>query len=57
MSQGKIKNALIDMQNWLDIISMRMEEADEQIGDTEDKIMENNEVEKDEGKKTIRSQM
>ena len=41
------------MQNWLDIITMRMEEAEEWIGDIEDKIMENNETE--EGKKIIRS--
>jgi len=34
------------MQNQLDIITMRMKEAEERIGDIEDKIMENNEVEK-----------
>ena len=42
------------MQNRLDIITMRVEEAEKRIGDIEDKIMKNNKAEK-EGKKTIRS--
>ena len=39
------------MQNRWDIMTMRSEEAEERIGDTEDKIMENNEAEKKTEKK------
>ena len=41
-SQAKIKNAITEMQNWLDVITARMDEAEYWIGDGEDKIMENN---------------
>ena len=34
------------MQNKLDAVTARMEEADERIGDTEDKITEKEEAEK-----------
>ena len=34
------------MQTQMQAIKMRMDEADERISDTEDKIMENNEAEK-----------
>jgi len=40
-SQAEIKNAITEMQNRLDVITTRMEEAEELIGDIEDKIMEN----------------
>ena len=57
-SQAKIKSAITEMQNLLDTMTMRMEEAEDRIGDIgdiEDKIMENNETEKEKGGKTIRS--
>ena len=38
------------MQNKLDAVTARMEEADERIGKTEDKIIENDEAKK--GKKS-----
>jgi len=44
--QAKTKNAMTVMQNCLDVITSRMEEAEDQIDDVEDKIMENNEAEK-----------
>jgi len=44
-SQAKIKNAVTEMQNRLDGITMRMEEAKKTNRDMEDKIMENNEAE------------
>lgn len=44
-SQGKIKSAITEMQKSLDIITMRMEESEDQIGVIENKIMENNEAE------------
>ena len=34
------------MQNKLDAVTARMEEAEERIGEIEDKIMENDEAEK-----------
>ena len=34
------------MQNKLDTVTMMIEEAEERIGETEDKIIENNEAEK-----------
>ena len=49
-----LKIAITGMQNWLDIMTTRMEEAKEWINDIEDKIMENNEAWKEEGKKNIR---
>ena len=36
------------MQNKLDTVTARIEEAKERIGEMEDKIMENNEAEKNE---------
>lgn len=41
------------MQNQLDVITTRMEEAEEWIPDLEDKIMENNEPEKKRGRKVF----
>ena len=41
------------MQNRWDIMTMRSEEAEERIGDTEDKIMENNEAEKKRERKLL----
>lgn len=43
------------MQNRLDKISMRTEVAEENIGDTEDKIMKKKMKLKEKAKKTIRS--
>ena len=45
-SQAEIKNAIIEMQNQLEIVTMRIEETEERIGDIESKIMENNKAEK-----------
>ena len=39
-----MKNAVTKMQTQIEAIKMRMDKADEQISDTEDKIMENNEL-------------
>ena len=43
-SQAKIKNAITKIQNQLDAMILRMDEAE--AIDTEDKIMENNDAEK-----------
>ena len=44
--QAEIRNAITKMQTQMDTITARMDEAEEQISDTEDKIMENNEAKK-----------
>ena len=41
------------MQNWLDVITMRMQEVREGICDTKDKIMQNNEAEKKRERKLL----
>ena len=43
-SQAKIQNAITEMQNQLDITTTRMEEAEDQTDDKEDKSMGNNEA-------------
>ena len=43
-SQAKIKNAIPEMWNQLDVITTRIEGAEEWISDIEYKIMENNEA-------------
>ena len=48
-SQGKIKNLIIEMPTQIKTIKIRMDEAEEQISNIEDKIMENNEALKKEG--------
>ena len=53
-SQAEIKNAIIEMQSQLDAITRKMDGAEEQISDIEDKIMENNRAEK-RGKKDFGS--
>ena len=45
-NQAYMKNVITEMQNWLETVTMRTEEAEERIGEIEDKIMENNEAEK-----------
>ena len=45
-SQGETKNAITEMQSQVEAIKMRMDKSEEWISDIEDKIMENNEVEK-----------
>ena len=40
-NQVKIKNAINEKQNKLDIMTTRMEKAEEGISDIEDKLMEN----------------
>ena len=52
MSQPEIKNAIIEMQSQLHVITMRMEGGEKQISDTED-IMENNEAEKKRERKLL----
>ena len=41
------------MQNELDIVTMKIEEAEKKIGDREDKIMDNNGAEKKGGGKLL----
>ena len=36
---AKIKNALIDIQSKLDALTARVNEAEERVSDTEDKLM------------------
>ena len=48
-SQNDIKNAVTELQSWMDAAAARMDEAEHRIGDIEDKLMENNEAEKKEG--------
>ena len=45
-SQGEIKNAITEMQSWMDAAAAKMEEAEQRISDIEDKLIENNEAEK-----------
>ena len=46
-TQAKIKHTITKMQTEMHAMTMRMDEAEEWISDTEDKIMENNEAEKE----------
>ena len=48
-----MKNAIIEMQNHLDTMTMRMDKAEERISDTEDKIKDNNEAEKKRERKVL----
>ena len=45
-SQDEIKNAITEMQSHMDATVTRINEAEQRISDTKDKIMENNEAEK-----------
>ena len=45
-SQDEIKNAITKMQSQMDTTMARMDEAEQQTSNIEDKIMENNEAEK-----------
>ncbi|KAF0887266.1 LORF1 protein, partial [Crocuta crocuta] len=45
-SQAEIKNAITQMQTQMEAIKRKIDEAEDQISVTEDKIMENNEAEK-----------
>ena len=44
----KIKN-VTELQSWMDAAAARMDEAEQRISDTEDKLIENNEAGKKEG--------
>ena len=44
--QDEIKNAITEMQSHMDATVTRINEAEQRISDTKDKIMENNEAEK-----------
>ena len=39
------KNAITKLQSWMDATVAKMDEAEQQISDIEDKLMENNEAE------------
>ena len=45
-SQGEIKNAITELQSLKDATVARMDEAEQNISDIEDKLMENKEAEK-----------
>ena len=42
----KLKNAIPEVQSWLDAVVARMDEAEQRISDIEDSLLENNEAEK-----------
>ena len=44
-SQNEIKNAITQLQSWLDATAAWMDEAEQRISDIEDKHVENNEAE------------
>ena len=46
-----MKNSVMQIKNILNGINSRLEEAEEQIGDMEDKVMENHQAEQEEEKK------
>ena len=48
-----MKIAITKMQNQMNIMNSRMEEAEEQISDIEDKIIENNEAKKKRERKIL----
>ena len=45
-SQDEIKNAITELQSWMDAAAARMDEAEERIGNIEDKHIENNKAPK-----------
>ena len=45
-SQDEIKNAITELQSWMDAAAARMDEAEQTISNIEDKLIENNEAEK-----------
>ena len=45
-SQNEIKNAITELQSWLDAAAAEMNEAEQRISNIEDKLMENNEAER-----------
>ena len=44
-NQAKIKNILTEMQSKLDAVTARINEVEETVSDTEDKLMERKEAE------------
>ena len=48
-SHDEIKNAITELQSQRRAMAARMDEADQRISNTEDKLMENNEAGKKEG--------
>ena len=52
----KKKNAITELQSWMDAVAARMDEAEQRISDIEDKLIENNEAEKKEGDEGKRAQ-
>ena len=45
-SQNEIKNAITELQSWMDATVARRKEAEDRISNIEDKLIENNEAEK-----------
>ena len=45
--KAEIKNAIIEIQTQMEAINTRMDEAEEEVSNIEDTIMENNEAEKE----------
>ena len=52
-NHDKLRNVVNEMQNKLDVVTARKEEAEGRISEIEDKIMENDEVEKKRDKKIL----
>ena len=52
-SQAEINNATTEMQNQMDAVIIRIDEAEEWISDKDDTIMENNEAEKKRKRKLL----
>ncbi|VFV45006.1 Hypothetical predicted protein, partial [Lynx pardinus] len=44
--QDEIKNAITELQSWMEAVAQRMDEAEQRISDIEDKLIENSEAEK-----------
>lgn len=53
VSHAKMKAGINKMQNQVDVMSTRMEEAEKQVRSIEDKITENNETESNRERKTL----
>ena len=41
-SQNEIKNAITELQSWMDAVAARMDKAEQRISDIQNKLMENN---------------
>ena len=52
-SQDEIRNVITEMQNKLDMVTVRVERAEERKGGREDEIMKNNEAETKRARKLL----